>query len=730
MADRSLKTTIWAVVIIFLLISGGAFVFLMVWIQPRHGGAGIKVAVLDSGINMDARIVGYKASRELKDAIIAQKSFITTEYGYDTNETIVDDTQYNHGTLVALQIASRSIGIAPEAQLIIAKCADNEGTASYPAIFAAIDWVIDEEDADIINISLGGPILENDTIVEKINRAAKEKGVLVVISSGNSGDVTGYSTSSIEGPGDALQAITVGATTADGIAEYSSIGPLKDHSIKPDLVDSGFTIIALGTSFAAPKVAAKAAVLMSWCNEQGYDTSPGMLKAALMQSASLELQYPIYYSGAGVVNVTAAKTIITNAQKINNMPMVYYVMPDNLPFTLTKAFRGDVWTFPLTIVSPVEQQFNFTSNLASSESIVSIPSSITLNQTGLVNCKFIIPSDHTIGTHEETISIESKSGEILEVSIDIEIEEPLARIGFDIYHSVWQIDHLFGQFRELNRKLADEGIALIELNHQDNFSQLNDFDALIIADPNSFGLYLDADQVVHSYYKSFENSTIDNITDYVDSGHGLFVMATSNDSSVLNETNRLINNFNITVEEETIPETMIYDEETGEYNIILITNLNSTHPVTQDIVNFDYYGSSLSLIGDNTAALAWAGQVSNVAVGAFVSTNDSTGRVVVSGSNFMADNFGINAKYNSTHNLDFILNVVEWITNTTLDSMVLSENSLQMKQFTLETSMTTNSISEINIPSLQYNQLLQQNFPTLNTVITSETIKKKYKSCF
>jgi hypothetical protein len=730
MADRNLRTTIWVIVIIFLIISVGALVFIVVWIPNREGGSGVKVAILDSGINMDARIASYKVSKELKDNIILQKSFVTTEYGYETNSTWVDDTEYNHGTLVALQIAGRSFGIAPEAELIIAKCADADGLATYPALLAAFNWAVQEAKADIVNISIGGPIIVNNTIVEAINKAALEEGVLTVISSGNSGDDTGYALSSIEGPADALQAITVGAsvtTVGLEIADYSSVGPMKDHSIKPDLVESGFTLIAVGTSFAAPKVAAKAAVLQSWCESQGYKTSPGLLKAALMNSASFDSGFPAYYPGAGIADVELAKTIIEEAEKVNGWPAVTYIHPNSLPFTLSDdflTFQGDIWNFPLTIITPFEQEFNFSSDVLIDDSIIDIPSSIIINQSGLVDCKFVIPDAFPVGNHIETIIIDCEYGDSLAVAINVDIEAPIIQIGFDVYHSLWEIDHLFGQFNELRLKLSNEDIALIELTHPENFSQLTEFDAVIMPDPNSLTLTFDEELETIATHRNFTTETLDYLADYVETGHGLFIMSTDNDSACLTETNRLANMFNISIEEDTIPDTIVYNELTGSFNVLKITDLDPTHEVTSSLTDFDYLGAKLAILGDNAKAIAWSGVISNTVLAAYESENNSLGRVVVTGSNFMVDNMGINGEYNSSNNLEFIISVIEWLTNTTIAPPTTPKPTNSMID-----GLQTNQLGINNNICFSNENIIQQNLQFISepTIADIYTIKRKNK---
>ena len=472
---------------------------------------------------------------------------------------------------------------------------------------------------------------------------------------------------------------------------------------------------------------------MSWCNSEGYKTTPGLLKAALMRSASLSQSYPVYYYGAGEPDIESAKTIIAGAQKSGDIPLVSYVLPDTLPFSITKAFRGDIWSFPLTIITPIEQTFTFTSSLAPTQSIIEIESPAIINQTALVDCKIVIADNQTLGTHEEILYITSNLGESLEVTILVEIEDPITRIGFDTYHSLWNMDHLLGQFSEMREQLARESIALIELPDLNNFSQLNNYDALIIPDPNTYGLYLGNDFSVNQYYREFTNETLDYITDYVETGHGLFVLGTDNESAAFNETNRLLNKFNISITENTIPATFIFDEATGEYNIALITQMNNTHPVTAGLINFDYFGASLSIIGDNSLSVAWSGLQTNAAVVAHTSPNNTYGRVVVTGSNFMIDNWAMNSQYNSTHNLDFLLNVVEWITNTTINPIVEQQDTNPRISKSVTPLQIISQNSDPSITGYQQtipNNVSSQNIqPIIETASTIEN-KRKRNNCF
>jgi serine protease AprX len=136
---------------------------------------------------------------------------------------------------------------------------------------------------------------------------AASKGMLVVVSAGNSGNTPWFY---ITAPADGDSVIAVGAV--DPLLDYvsfSSHGPTFDGRIKPDLVAIGYgTFIqrpdgsvgpGAGTSYSAPIISGLAACL--W--QKFRDVPNNEIIKALKQSSSL---YPY-----GVPNFTVANDIIT-----------------------------------------------------------------------------------------------------------------------------------------------------------------------------------------------------------------------------------------------------------------------------------------------------------------------------------------------------------------------------------------------------------------------------------
>jgi serine protease AprX len=258
-----------------------------------YAGAGVSVAVIDSGIQDHPDLAGQ---------IVYRESFTGLNSTLDT---------YGHGVHVSGIIASTGAtngakykGVAPGAKIVALRVLGDEGEGSDSMVIAAIQRAIELKNTyniRVINLSLGRQVWESYTLdpLAQAAAAAWDAGIVVVTAAGNMGRYhsagnEGYGT--ILSPGNHPKVITVGAmnvrhTTTRGddiMTSYSSKGPTPiDFVVKPDLVAPGNRVVSMdgltetklardypgnklagnylrlnGTSMAAPVVAGAAALLL------------------------------------------------------------------------------------------------------------------------------------------------------------------------------------------------------------------------------------------------------------------------------------------------------------------------------------------------------------------------------------------------------------------------------------------------------------------------------------
>jgi len=227
-------------------------------------GAGIGIAVIDSGINDSHRDLWD--STQTSSRVVYHQDFTGTA---TSNANGANYDLYGHGTHVAGIIAGNGYlsggqyqGVAPAATLIDLRALDANGGGSDSTVIAAIQQAIALKNAyniRIINLSLGRGIpvsYTQDPLCQAVE-AAWNSGIVVVVAAGNYGRLSvngsnGYGT--VTAPGNDPYVLTVGATKNNGSslvasqtkASYSSKGPTTyDHVVKPDIMAPGHAIVSL-----------------------------------------------------------------------------------------------------------------------------------------------------------------------------------------------------------------------------------------------------------------------------------------------------------------------------------------------------------------------------------------------------------------------------------------------------------------------------------------------------
>jgi subtilisin family serine protease len=354
-------------------------------------GRGITWAVLDSGI--DERHLHFRRHQTLEGEV-AELHRDFTGPGEPTRDGALVD-RFGHGTHVAGVIAGglpprlprgaslavvervfdpahpdtpsvqqRQVrqpdvlaGIARESKLVSLKVLDDRGNGSSMNVVRALEYVRRDVNGygkllriHGVNLSLGYEFdprwfaCGQSPICAEVDRLVRS-GVVVVVAAGNTGygSLTALQrqtnvglTMTINDPGNAQLAITVGATHRDmphtyGVSYFSSKGPTGDGRLKPDLVAPGERITSAaagkalasafpgaqppepdqaavyvedsGTSMAAPHVSGAIACFLSIRRE--FLGSPEEVKRIFLESAT-SLGRERYFQGHGLVDLMRA----------------------------------------------------------------------------------------------------------------------------------------------------------------------------------------------------------------------------------------------------------------------------------------------------------------------------------------------------------------------------------------------------------------------------------------
>jgi minor extracellular serine protease Vpr len=210
-------------------------------------GAGVKVAIIDSGIDYTHAFLGGSglvADYVANDPnVIEPGSFPTTKVIGGTDyvggtwpsgplapdpDPLDKGPSAGHGTHVS-SITAGTTGMAPGASLYALKvCSSVSTSCSGVAMLQALDWITDpngdgdmSDHADVANMSIGSPYgqpFDDDT--SAATEMAVSAGVLVVTSTGNSADkpyiggtpgatMSALSVAATENPSSALQLISI-----------------------------------------------------------------------------------------------------------------------------------------------------------------------------------------------------------------------------------------------------------------------------------------------------------------------------------------------------------------------------------------------------------------------------------------------------------------------------------------------------------------------------------------
>lgn len=256
---------------------------------PRATGAGIRVGVIDSGVDLLhpdlAGSIDLAASCSLINASTPTADPREVANGDCSNKAAVQDLQ-GHGTHVATTIAARAngigiVGVAPDATIVALKACTISGYCFADSVAAALRRAGDLQ-LDVVNLSLfADPYLyycaddagQRAILKDLLDAAhyAQQRGVVIVAAAGNQADDLGHPTidtispdwppGSEEirrvrnncrvAPAEIPGVVTVSATGVSRLASYSTVGhPVDVAAPGGDAGQTATTIFGRGRILA------------------------------------------------------------------------------------------------------------------------------------------------------------------------------------------------------------------------------------------------------------------------------------------------------------------------------------------------------------------------------------------------------------------------------------------------------------------------------------------------
>lgn len=292
----------------------------------RESGHGIKVAILDTGIEINHESL----------------------YGLNYSEvSLLDDgvdAGVGHGTGIASIIAGQTdefLGLAPSSEVLSIKVLNSDGVGDSFTIARGIVLAVDQG-ADIINLSLGG--FSSSSAMDQAIQYAKSKDVLLVSAVGNDG------TEGVLYPARHKDVIAVSSVDAKSrVSSFASFGPEVDLAapgvgIVTAWEDNHFVEFS-GTSIATAFVTGALAHELSKSPSQNKN---GAIEALYNNLDEAEKPGKDIWAGRGVVNLRRLEQ--RNTPGIVDAAVIgYYFDSSNLsssgtiPFQVTVQNQGTAW---------------------------------------------------------------------------------------------------------------------------------------------------------------------------------------------------------------------------------------------------------------------------------------------------------------------------------------------------------------------------------------------------
>ncbi len=636
------------------------------WDMGYHG-ENVVVGVIDNGVDFThPGLVGQKNNtvRFNKNPFTNETAEPCRTHGTPVTGTIASTGKTSDGSV---NPDYRGMAYASKIYSLEMGCSSDGETVIGDMLGALNKVVAENQTIKVVNLSLGSPVNYMSPIVDKVIQA----GIVLVAAAGNEGPKE-YTVSY---PGGSINSIGVGAISYSNlIAPFSSIGPLPGMIYKPDVVAQGASIYSTvlgggydqisGTSFSSPYTAGAIATLISALQANNIKYNPGLIKAAILETAVHLPNIAEIKQGQGRPNITGAYDLITSAKLASdNIPQLVSFTPkigDFMKDVLFKTYRDVSYDIPITMIAshPLNVSISITGDL---DSIVSVDTSSITDIGSQVIYLHVNTTGKTDGDYTGSL-IMSLGDYSTQAEFTITVNgAATGKILMDLGHTTWDNagqDLITGTNTGVMSTLArNRGYWIQEYSGDLSQLDLSQYDVIWLPDPSDLASEDISGAIIQPLL--FTQNELDAVNNYVNNGGSLFVDFNGyiyDDQydyyygTNATEINRLIGLFGITTSTEAI--IMGGSEHPSAL-------YNFTAPVGS-VTKIAFLGNYLDVSGD-------AKVLSNDNTGDTIAINDviNGGRVLVTSTNFWLDNNGAAGLYSEkTQNVKFSNNVWDWLTSS------------------------------------------------------------------
>nr|MDO8118116.1 S8 family serine peptidase [Candidatus Sigynarchaeota archaeon] len=586
-------------------------------------------------------------------------------------------------------------GIAPGAKIYNIKVLNNTGSGFEDDIIAGIEWSVNNS-MDIINLSLGGGSPDPYDPESMALKNATARGVVCVVSAGNSGP----NYFSINSPAAAPGAIAVGAiNNHDNIAGFSSCGPSLNGVFQPSIVAPGVSIVSVlaqesfieryvtyygasisgsagsdnayvslsGTSMAAPIVAGSIALILQ--KYKSYVLAPEIISAGLMETAR-DLNMEPCLQGMGLLNVTNAIEYLEALRAANNFTSILRAFPKKVPYAPFEIFfPGE--EIEVAIKTLFVSMPSFHLDLSGAPEGIEISSGASIYHPTSASGEEIIKLhvktsfDLAPGTYNFSIWLKDSLNNTRDtLAVYLDIRDARYRILMDSFDAIQDIytgpdrqGRIAMDYHGLRKELAQASIQLvIEMDYWTSgynsthetskltYEDLELFDTVILL-PVKTGLF---------------NDELDAIKKYRDRGGNLMILGTRYQGFARSNVNSLLGvlNTNVTFNVQNLENIVDLGWESS-IDTIRINALNESHFINECVDHITWStGTKLGMNGTGGEVLVSDGLGTPLV--SLVPRDAGKGAILIAGSEEIVP---VNINMNDSANTRFFMNVIDYFMN-------------------------------------------------------------------